>query len=158
LEFDQNILSKYHLKETSLYFKTKNKVQFIENIWCIHDLWKHTEVKYNAHCLSCHFNKHWVIYAIKTPLIFRDWLALISHVGVWSKYFVKIPFERNISLFQDKEQSTIHWKYMMHSWFMKTYWSKIQCSFSSQLPKFAHQPNGPRPHLDIHISRLDYIT
>jgi len=70
----------------------------------------------------CHFNEHWVISSIKILL------ALILHVGVWSKGFVKIPYERNISLFQDnnkiknKEKSIKRW--VMHQWYMKVYCNK----------------------------------
>ena len=40
-------------------------------------------------CILCHFNEHRVISTIKTLLVFQDWLTLILHVGVQSKYFVK---------------------------------------------------------------------
>jgi hypothetical protein len=51
-----------------------------------------------------HFNKHRVIFAIKILLIFQDWLALIA-CWVRSKYFSKINFERNISLFWNNKET-----------------------------------------------------
>jgi hypothetical protein len=47
--------------------------------------------------ISCCFNEHQVFSGIKRLLILR--------VGVQSKYFAKIKFERNISLFQNNNKT-----------------------------------------------------
>ena len=53
--------------------------------------------------------KHRVISANQNNFNLQDWLSLILHVGVWSKYFVKIPFWKKYLLIskqqEDKEKT-----------------------------------------------------
>jgi len=58
----------------------------------------------NCLVTSCHFqaSSH---FCNQNTFNLQDWLSLILHVGVWSKYFVKIPFERNISLFHNNKET-----------------------------------------------------
>jgi hypothetical protein len=76
------ILQKYHLKEISLYFKTiirqKKTAQFIESIWCTHDIWKHIKAKYNAHSLgNCILS---IAPDITTALKIHQWKEQISNI------------------------------------------------------------------------------
>jgi hypothetical protein len=78
---------------------------------------------------SWHFNKHRVIFAIKTFLIFQDWLALIV---CWSliKYFTKITFERNISSFQDKNKIKNKTQFIEYMWCILDIWKHIVAKYN----------------------------
>ena len=61
----------------------------------------------NCLVTSCHFqaSSH---FRNQNTFNLQDWLALILYVGVWSKkknIFVKIPFERSISWFQNNKKT-----------------------------------------------------
>jgi len=72
-----------------------------------------------------------VISAIKIFLIFSDWLPLVLHVGVRSKFFVKITFERNISLFQDNNKTKNKAQLIENIWCIHDIWKNIVAKYNA---------------------------